>query len=357
MSGATDDLGVRFRRLIRSHGPMPVARFMGESNARYYASRDPLGAPDPGGEPEGGGDFVTAPDISQMFGEMVGVWCADLWMRAGRKQDILYVELGPGRGTLAGDALRVMQRHGLTPRIHLVEGSPVLREKQRAAVPGARFHDDLASVPQDAPILLVANEFLDALPVRQLVRTETGWRERMIALDENDGFVFAAGPNPMDEAVPHDRRTAEPGTIIETNPGAAAVMGEAARRLANQGGAALFIDYGYLAPRFGSTLQAVKGHRKVDPLAFPGNADLTALVDFAALAEIARAGGAEWLSATMQGAWLRALGIETRAQALGREKVERDLHRLVHADEMGDLFKVVALGGGGWPAGAGFGSL
>ena len=119
----------------------------------------------------------------------------------------------------------------------------------------------------------------------------------------------------------------------------------------------MFIDYGYLAPRFGSTLQAVKGHRKVDPLAFPGNADLTALVDFAALAEIARAGGAEWLSATTQGAWLCALGIEARAAALGREKVARDLHRLVHADEMGDLFKVMALGGGGWPAGAGFGSL
>lgn len=356
MSGETDDLGARFRRLIRSHGPMPVARFMGESNARYYASRDPLGVPSPGGESESGGDFVTAPDISQMFGEMVGLWCADLWMRAGRPQDILYVELGPGRGTLASDALRVMHRQGLTPRIHLVEGSPVLRAKQRAALPGAQFHDDLASVPEDAPILLVANEFLDALPVRQLVRTETGWRERMIALDEDDGFAFAAGPNPMDEAVPQDRRMAEPGTIIETNPGAAAVMGEVVRRLGHQGGAALFIDYGYLAPRFGSTLQAVKAHRKVDPLAFPGSADLTALVDFAALAEIARMGGAEWLSATTQGAWLRALGIEARAAALGGEAVARDLHRLVHADEMGDLFKVMAFGGGGWPAGAGFGA-
>ena len=355
MSGATDDLGARFRRLIRSHGPMPVARFMGESNARYYASRDPLGAPGP--EAESGGDFVTAPDISQMFGEMVGIWCADLWVRAGHPQDILYVELGPGRGTLASDALRVMERHGLAPRIHLVEGSPVLREKQRAAVPGAQLHDDLASVPEDAPILLVANEFLDALPVRQLVRTDTGWRERMIALDEDDGFIFAAGRNPMDEAVPDDRRTAEPGTIIETNPGAAAVMGEVVRRLVAQGGAALFIDYGYLAPRFGSTLQAVKGHRKVDPLAFPGSADLTALVDFAALAEIAQMGGAEWLSATTQGAWLRALGIEARAAALGGAALTRDLHRLVHADEMGDLFKVMALGGGGWPAGAGFGSL
>ena len=355
MSGDGDDLGARFRRLIRSHGPMPVARFMGESNARYYASRDPLGAPGRDGDEDSGGDFVTAPDISQMFGEMIGLWCADLWTRAGRPQDILYVELGPGRGTLARDALRVMERHSLTPRVHLVEGSPVLRDKQRAAVPDAVFHDDPASVPDDAPMLLVANEFLDALPVRQLVRTESGWRERMVALDESDRFVFAAGPNPMDEVVPADRLDAEPGTIIETNPGAAAVMGEVARRLADQSGAALFVDYGYLAPRFGSTLQAVKGHRRVDPLTHPGSADLTALVDFAALAEIAQAGGAEWLSATTQGAWLRALGIEARAAVLGGEAVARDLHRLVHAEEMGELFKVVALGGGGWPAGAGFG--
>ena len=344
---------------------MPVARFMGESNARYYASRDPLGAPDPGGNSDGapdkGGDFVTAPDISQMFGEMIALWCADLWTRADSLQDVLYVELGPGRGTLASDALRVMARHGIAPRVHLVEGSPVLRAKQAAVVPGAQFHDDLASVPEDAPMLLVANEFLDALPVRQLVRTESGWRERMVALDEDDAFVFSAGPNPMDDAVPPDRREAEIGTILETNPGAAAVMDEVARRTARQGGAALFIDYGFLAPRYGSTLQAVKGHRKVDPLEFPGSADLTALVDFATLAGVAQAGGAEWLSATTQGNWLRALGIEARAQALqdkgGGEAVARDLHRLVHAEEMGELFKVMALGGGGWPAGAGFGPV
>ena len=343
------DLAARFKRLIRAHGPMPVARFMGENNARYYAGGDPLGK---------AGDFVTAPDISQMFGEMVGLWCADIWMRAGAPRDVLYVELGPGRGTLAMDALRVMKRHGMEPRVHLIEGSPVLRDKQQAAVPDARFHDDLASVPEDTPLLLVANEFLDALPVRQLVKTETGWRERMVALDENDAFVFAAGPSPMDDAVPEGRRAAPLGTILETNPGAAAVMDEAARRLAKQGGAALFVDYGYLAPRFGSTLQAVKDHRKVDPLQFPGRADLTALVDFAILAEVAQTGGAEWLSATTQGAWLRALGIEARAQALkidgNGDAVARDLRRLVHAEEMGELFKVVALGGGGWPAGAGF---
>lgn len=340
------DLAQRFRRLIRAHGPLPVARFMGESNALYYAGRDPLGE---------AGDFVTAPDISQMFGEMVGLWCADIWRRAGAPKDVAYVELGPGRGSLAHDALRAMAAHGLKPRVHLVEGSPVLREVQRERVPGAVFHDDLASVPEDAPMLLVANEFLDALPVRQLVRTGEGWRERMVALGENESFVFSAGPNPMDEAVPPDRREAKPGTILETNPGAAAVMDEVARRLARQGGAALFVDYGYLAPRFGSTLQAVHAHRKVDPLAHPGSADLTALVDFATLAQVAQAGGAQWLSATTQGAWLRALGIEARAASLGGENVARDLRRLVHSDEMGDLFKVMALGGGGWPPGAGFG--
>ena len=164
-----------------------------------------------------------------------------------------------------------------------------------------------------------------------------------------------AGPCAAAKLALAERREAEPGTILETNPGAAAVMDEVARRLARQGGAALFVDYGYLAPRFGSTLQAVQAHRKVDPLAHPGSSDLTALVDFATLAQVAQAGGAQWLSATTQGAWLRALGIEARAASLGSENVARDLRRLVHSEEMGDLFKVMALGGGDWPPGAGFG--
>ncbi|MDP4538273.1 SAM-dependent methyltransferase [Qipengyuania sp. DY56-A-20] len=352
--GGRTDLAEAFARLIRSGGPIPVARFMGESNARYYAARDPLGAT---------GDFVTAPDISQMFGEMVGLWLADLWVRAGRPADAVYAELGPGRGTLARDALRVMRGQGLEPQVHLVEGSPALRKIQAEALHEAVFHDDLGSLPEDRPLLLVANEFLDALPVRQLVRTEAGWRERMVALageDAAEGFVFTAGTQPMDAAVPEAWRDAPPGTLVETCPGAAAALAEVARRLTAQGGAALFVDYGHLAARNGSSLQAVREHAKVDPLAYPGTADLTAHVDFATLAEIAKAGGVPWIGGTTQGSFLSALGIDARARALSAAAPDRAediavaLRRLVHVDEMGKLFKVLALSGGGWPPGAGF---
>ena len=347
---APADLGESFRRLIRRHGPMPVARYMGESNARYYASRDPLGA---------AGDFTTAPEISQMFGEMIGLWLADIWVRAGRPADAIYVELGPGRGTLAKDALRAMASQGLRPQVHLVEGSAALRQVQSGILGGAQFHDSIDTLPEDRPILLAANEFLDALPVRQLVMTERGWRERMVALDEDDEFVFAAGPNPMDEAVPADRRAAEPGTIIETCPAAAALVEALAERLERQGGAALFIDYGHLKAQPGSTLQAVRAHEKVGVFEAPGEMDLTTLVDFATLVELARRSGIATATAT-QGDWLKAMGIGLRAQALvtrspDRSKDIQAAHdRLVGADAMGALFKVMALSSRDWPRGAGF---
>lgn len=350
-AGDTGDLGGSFRRLIRMHGPLPVARFMGESNARYYASRDPLGA---------AGDFVTAPDISQMFGELVGLWLADVWARAGAPADAIYVELGPGRGTLAKDATRAMRGAGLTPEIHFIEGSPALRRVQGEALPGAQFHDDLSTLPEDRPLLLVANEFLDALPIRQLVKTADGWRERMIGLD-GDEFVFVAGPQDMDIAVPDRWDGEREGTILETCPGAASVIGEVAGRLARQGGAALFIDYGHLEPRSGSTLQAVRSHQKTDPLSHPGDADLTAHVDFSVLGEIAASQGLRVQTAS-QGAWLSAMGIDIRADALGRYAPDRApeiavaRERLVSPDQMGDLFKVMALTGGDWPEGAGFAS-
>src|SRR5690606_27116167 len=205
---------------------------------------------------------------------------------------------------------------GLEPEVHLVEGSPALRALQRAALPGARFHDDLGTIPDDRPLLLVANEFLDALPVRQLVRAPEGWREVVVATDADGRFVPVAGTRPMDAAVPEERRTAGEGALIETCPGAAAVTGEVAARLAQQGGAALVIDYGYDAPQSGSTLQAVRAHKKVDFFASPGEADLTAHVDFAAMAEVARARGATWLGTVGQGGWPRPLGIGGRAAAL-----------------------------------------
>ncbi|KPL69359.1 ATP synthase subunit beta [Erythrobacter sp. SG61-1L] len=352
MSGSGEgSLSASFRRLIAATGPISLAHYMAEANARYYGSRDPFGT---------AGDFITAPEISQMFGELVGLWLADMWHRAGQPQPVHYVELGPGRGTLARDALRAMARAGLTPQVHLVEGSAALREIQRQAVPQAQWHHDLSTLPTDGPILLAANEFLDALPVRQLVKAPSGWRERMVAVDEEGAFVCVAGSAQMDPALPEDRREAEEGTLIETCPAASAVVQEVARRLAAQGGAALFIDYGHAHFRTGSTLQAVRAHRKVDPFADPGEADLTAHVDFATLAPLAQAHGAQWLGTTGQGPWLTALGIEARAAALTRAaphlagEIEAARHRLVAEEEMGDLFKVMGLAAQGWPQGAGF---
>lgn len=350
MSDSQRSLADSFRRLIRATGPISLAHFMAESNARYYASRDPLGA---------GGDFVTAPEISQMFGELIGLWFADMWVRAGRSDPVAFVELGPGRGTLAKDAMRTMKRYGLAPDVHLVEASPALRAVQREALPEARFHGDLTSLPDDRPLLVVGNEFLDALPVRQLVRAAEGWRERMVGLD-GDSFVYVGGGQPMDAAIPPEWREGRQGTIIETSPAAAAVVGEISDRLAAQGGCALLIDYGHVDSRAGSTIQAVRAHRKVDPFAAPGEADLTAHVDFATLARVAQSHGVTWMGTPTQGAWLKALGIEMRADALAnrsphlRGELIAARDRLAADDQMGYLFKVMGLAARGWPHGVGF---
>ena len=348
--GAKREFAASLRRLIETSGPISLAQYMAESNAHYYASRDPLGA---------AGDFTTAPEISQMFGEMIGLWLADMWQRAGAPGRVCYVELGPGRGTLARDALRAMRAAGLVPELHLVEASPALRAAQGDLLEGATFHEDLSTVPADAPLLLVGNEFLDALPARQLVKTAGGWREVMVGLADGR-FGPLAGRQPMDAALPPARRAAAEGTIIETSPAAAAITGEVARRLAEQGGAALLIDYGAREWRTGSTLQAVRGHAKVDPFAHPGEADLTAHVAFPELAEIAVAEGARWLGTVEQGAWLRAIGIDQRAAALANASTSRAdeiavaLERLVGAEGMGALFKVMGLVAPEWPDGAGF---
>lgn len=345
-----EPLAAIFRRLIANTGPISLMHYMGEANARYYSSRDPLG---------GAGDFITAPEISQMFGELIGLWLADMWINAGREEPVHYVELGPGRGTLAADALRTARRYGLEPSIHLVESSTALKDIQLVTVPGAQWHHDLSTVPPYGPVLVVANEFLDALPVRQLVKTADGWRERMV-VPEGERFVCVAGSQPMDAAVPEARRGAPVGTIIETCPGAAATVYEVAGRLVEQGGAALFIDYGHDQLRDGSTLQAVRQHLKVDPFVGPGEADLTAHVDFATLAPIAQSRGCKWLGTVPQGRWLRDLGIDARAAALGQTApqhaaaIETARDRLVGEGQMGLLFKVMGLAAPGWGGGAGF---
>lgn len=349
-----EPLAAIFRRLIANTGPISLMHYMGEANARYYSSRDPLGS---------AGDFITAPEISQMFGELIGLWLADMWINAGRPEPVHYVELGPGRGTLARDALRVAKRFGLDPSVHFVESSAALKALQSELVPDAQWHHDLSTLPANVPLLVVANEFLDALPVRQLVKTPEGWRERMVVPDDTSGdgrFVCIAGPQPLDPAVPEHRRDAPDGTIYEQCPGAAATVFEVAGRLNEQGGAALFIDYGHDAPRDGSTLQAVRAHAKVDPFVNPGEADLTALVDFAALVPIAEAQGARWLGTVPQGRWLSALGIEARAATLAAAAPEQAaaIHaakdRLIDLEQMGQLFKVMGLAAPGWPGGAGF---
>ncbi|WP_284124142.1 class I SAM-dependent methyltransferase [Parerythrobacter aestuarii] len=347
-----DDLGAIFRRLIRNTGPLSLTQFMGESNARYYDSRDPLGQ---------GGDFITAPEISQMFGELIGLWLADMWINSGRPDDVEYVELGPGRATLAKDALRAAAKYGFQPEVNFVESSGALREVQAKAFPAAHFHHDLSTLPMDVPLMFVANEFLDALPVRQLVKTPEGWRERMVGLEGED-FAYVASGGTMDGAVPQGFRDVEPGTILETCPGAAATVYEVAGRLTEQGGAALFIDYGHAQLQPGSTLQAIRAHEKVDPFAEPGTADLTALVDFETLGRIAESRDVRHLGTVEQGAWLRSLGIEARAQALSAkaphyaEEIHSAMQRLVAPDQMGSLFKVMGLAAPGWADGAGFSS-
>ena len=352
MSGTdtSPDLAAIFRRLISATGPISLMQYMGESNAHYYTHRQPFGE---------GGDFITAPEISQMFGELIGLWLADIWIRAGRPEPVHYVELGPGRGTLASDAARAMRRYGLEPRQHLVETSMGLRDVQLEQSPNAIFHHDLSQVPMNGPILLVANEFFDALPVRQLVNTINGWREIMVTV-HGDAFVETVGDRPMETALSESRRSAPLGTVIETCPAAAAVTFEIAGRLAAQGGAALFIDYGHSDGRAGSSLQAVRAHERVDPLAAPGEADLSAHVDFATLAQIAQSRGARWLGTAEQGDFLRALGIDARAEALAqvapqhREALLAARDRLVNPEAMGSLFKVMGLSADHWPDGAGF---
>ena len=296
---------------------------MAACNTYYYTTRDPLGAR---------GDFTTAPEISQMYGEMVGACLADCWHRSGGG-DAVYAELGPGRGTLAADALRVIG----DVELHLVETSPTLRDAQRLRFPNAVFCDTIAQLPP-RPLLLLANEFLDALPVRQWIGDE----QRLIGL-VGDALAFTAN-----------------GMIVETSPARDAAVHSIASHLSDHGGVALIIDYGHATSAPGDTLQAVKAHHFADPLANPGEQDLTAHVDFEAVADSARAAGATVTSLATQGDWLKRLGIIERAKTLTRANPDRAndvasaLTRLTDASAMGDLFKVIAIHSTDWPTPAGF---
>lgn len=336
----------RLARAITLAGPMPVSQFMAAANAQYYATRDPLGA---------NGDFTTAPEISQMFGELIGLWCADLWDRAGRP-DTAWVELGPGRGTLATDARRAMAKAGFAPAIHFVETSPVLREAQRERVADATGHDAVDTLPGDTALIVVANEFFDALPIRQLVRA-VQWRERLVACQDTLFLPISGGVIP-DAVIPEPLRDAPTGAMLEVSPASVAVMRALAERIAKQGGACLVIDYGHEGPSLGETLQAVRGHAFANPFETPGEVDLSAHVDFTTLAAAAQASGAVVWGPVEQGALLTALGIDARVAALFKaspdrgEQLARDRERLVV--DMGSLFKALAVAAPAWPQPAGF---
>ena len=351
-------LGDRLREKIARCGPIPVAWFMAAANGDpehgYYARRDPLGRQ---------GDFITAPEISQVFGELIGAWCADAWHKMGKPGRVVLVELGPGRGTLMADLLRAAKGiagFSETLDIHLVETSPALADLQSAALRGTPvcWHRALASVP-DGPLLLIANEFFDALPVEQYVARRDGWHRRAVDI-EGDGLRFVDGPCVSDPPWTRELRVKE-GEIRETNPETIAIVREIAGRLAAGQGAALIVDYGYASPGAGETLQAVARHRYADPLAAPGEADLSAHVDFSACAEAARSAGARSYGPVTQGVFLGRLGIDIRRDRLleaaapeQRATIRAACRRLTDGGAMGDLFKVLALTDRDMPTPAGF---
>ena len=357
------DAGEHLRRLIALKGPLGLAEFMTEAlwhpSEGYYAKSDVVGR---------AGDYTTAPEISQMFGELIGLWAGNVWEAMGRSAAVRLVELGPGRGTLLADALRAAR---LVPgflaaiELHLVEASPRLRARQEMILAGhaPHWHAHFAAVP-GGPLILVANEFFDALPILQLERTASGWRERLVAYDdagERFRFVLARQASPAARLLPPALAAAPLGSIAEISPAAISLVTMIASRLAAHGGAALLIDYGPAESRAGPTLQALRHHRRHGPLDEPGTADLTAHVDFAALARAAREAGAAVHGPIDQGEFLARLGIAARAERLAAAAagaqpaaIRSALRRLIDAREMGTLFKALAVTHPHLPTPAGF---
>lgn len=340
-------LGERLRAEIAAGGPISVADYMArclfDPEDGYYATRPALGED---------GDFITAPLVSQMFGELIGLWAAETWSRLGRPPRVLLVEMGPGDGTLMSDALRAAR---LAPEfinaaeLWLVEPSDPLRSLQEEALAGATlspsWSPDFAHIPDGAPLIVLANELLDCLPARQFLRTDKGWAERMVGLDAGGALDFGLVPSARPDGAPEDLA---PGLVWEISPAQRALGGEIGGRIARNGGAALFIDYGRGEPGPGDTLQALRRHGKVSPFSEPGSADLTVWADFPAfLAEAREAGAATAL--LDQGELLRRLGVAERARRLAEASparapvIARQLARLVEPDQMGQLFKAAAI--------------
>jgi NADH dehydrogenase [ubiquinone] 1 alpha subcomplex assembly factor 7 len=319
---------------------------LGDSEYGYYMRRDPFGTK---------GDFITAPEVSQMFGELIGLALAQSWRDLGAPVPFHLVELGPGRGTLMKDALRATQKvlpaFRAAARVTLVETSPALRDIQRQAFADAEFlwADMFVSVPDDAPLFLIANEFFDALPIRQFVKSRARWHERMVV--ERDGALdFALSPEPAPDAIfPQSVRGAEDGAVFEINPAAESHIQAIASRIVKNDGTAIIADYGHVRAALGDTLQAVQAHAYAKPLAAPGEADITAHVDFERLAAAGRQAGAVISGPVTQAAFLKTLGIDARAKTLKaaspaeKSAIDSQVERLTAFDEMGTLFKVLGL--------------
>lgn len=353
----TTPLAHKIARLIEETGPISIADYfaicLADPEHGYYRAREPFGR---------AGDFVTAPEISQLFGEMIGVFLVHAWQAHGQPRDTRIVEIGPGRGTLMADALRTMEKLApamvATAGIHMVETSDRLRNVQRQTLVRHKemvsWHDDFGSVPEGFT-LLVANEFFDAIPVRQFVKTQAGFRERMVTVDDAGELRFTIGPTGIDaDLLPGKGKGAPEGAVFEAAPARTAVMLSLTERLVNHGGTALIIDYGHLQSAFGDTLQAVYRHDFDPPLARPGEADLTSHVDFEALAIAALAAGGHVHRPLPQGEMLLGLGLLERAGALGSGKdaltqaaLEDAVNRLAGegAGAMGTLFKALCVSG------------
>lgn len=350
---AVSPIETEIRRLISVAGPMPVAKFMAlclsHPQHGYYVTQDPFGA---------AGDFTTAPEISQIFGELIGLWSLSVWRMMGAPENVRLVELGPGRGTLMKDALRALRvapdfRAAIS--LHLVEVSPVLEKTQRNTLESqdvaVMWHRTFEDVP-DGPMIVIANEFIDALPVHQAVKQSDGWHERVVGLDAAGHFAFGVSPDRIahfDRLLPRHVRDTALGSIYEWRPDAVAY--DIARRVRNQG-AALIVDYGHSESGVGDTLQAIGRHQFANPLQAPGRVDITAHVDFQALGLAAESMNAGVQGPVTQADFLRRIGIDTRAQALKASAsaqqaadIESAVVRLTQSGPtgMGELFKVMAI--------------
>jgi SAM-dependent MidA family methyltransferase len=357
-------LATKIARWIESQGPISVAQYMNlcqfDAEGGSYTARQTIGR-----------DFVTSPEVSQTFGEMLGLWVAQTWYDQGRPANPRLVEMGPGRGTLMADALRAITAAApeflAVAEIVLVEASPALmavqREKLKLTSADIAWHERFDDALADRPLYLIANEFFDCLPVHQYVKTERGWCERMVGVKDG-ALTFALNPDPVPNSetlLPPSRGTGKDGAVYEVSPAALALAEEIGRVIAKQGGGALIMDYGYDMAGFGETLQAVTNGKSADVLNEPGDSDISAHVDFLALARAAAAGGAAVYGPTTQCNFLADLGIGERGERLIKSnptdarEIAIAIDRLVNPAEMGALFKALVLVAQGAPKPPGFG--